>query len=387
MTRDLRYIAVALAASLSLSATIAASDNPGASATTNGEELASRLPRIEFRGGPFIRHPRIITITFTGDDPQLVARLQTFGNTIARTSWWRAVSNGYCGKSGECIGDGQDGVSVVLDDPLPPRTHAVDVSAILRRHAAAGRFGALDADALLLVYLPSGVQLNDAFVPSYCGDGPRAFHRALRLDDRVIGYAVMPRCGDEAALTGTASHELLEIVTSPDTSRPGFAFTMSAPARGFTGAGTEVVDPCGLITRDMEIVESGFTVRRAWSNRSAAEGRDPCVPASAERAYVALMPERQVVRLINRGDSATLTLQAASDRPIETWRVQAIDVTGSQQRERFVDLDLDRTEVAPGESATLRITLRRPPATRLVVGIESTVDGRSYLWPLEVLTK
>jgi hypothetical protein len=237
-----------------------------------------------------------------------------------------------------------------------------------------------------MVYLPRGIALKDAFA-RYCGDGPRAFHRALRVDNKTVGYAVMPRCGDEAALTGTASHELLEMVTSPDTSRPGFAFVRSSSTSGFTAAGTEAMDPCGLITKETDVVEGEYVVRRAWSNRAAAAGHDPCVPAPPEYPYVALLPERQSVRLTNKGDNITIGLTAAADRPVTAWSVEAIDVTGMQQHDRYVDLDLDCRHVSPREACRLRITLRKPPATRLVVGVVSTLNTRSYLWPIEVLTR
>jgi hypothetical protein len=380
-----RVFAPAVLMIAALAATVFASAGPAPNAST-GELLASRLPRVDFRGGPFIRHPRIVTITFAGDDAELVSRLERFGESITRTSWWRTVSGGFCAKPNDCIGKGGASRAVRLDETLPAEIHAVELSALLRRHAIAGRFGRLDAESALLVYLPRGAGLKDAFA-RYCGDGPRAYHRALRYDENVIAYAVMPRCADEAALTGTASHELLEMATGPDTSRPGFAFASHGAAVGFAAAGNEVMDPCGLITRDREVFADGFVVRRAWSNAAAALGHDPCVPAASDRPYVALMPERQAVRLINRGDSITVKLEAASDRPIEKWAVKAIDVTGWQQRDQFVDLALDRSEVAPGDSAALRITLRKVPSTRLVVGIESIVDSQSYLWPLEVVTR
>lgn len=375
-----------LVALVGAAAVVAAADRVMAPAM-NGELLAARLPRAGFLGGPFVRRPRIVTVTFAADDPAIAGRLRRFGATIARSSWWRDAVDGYCDTGGTCIEDAAGDRAVVLDDPLPADVHAVDVSALLRRHAAAGRFGVLDRESVLLVYLPAGVRLRDAYVPAYCGDGPRAFHRSLRLDGMVVGYAVMPRCGDEALLTGSASHELVEMVTRPDPSRPGFAFTLEAPARGFTAAGTGVVDPCGLVTADTDVVESGFVVRRVWSNRAAAAGQDPCRPSPGDRPYVALAPDRQVVRLVNPGDSVTLSLLAASDRPITTWSVQAIDLTGRQQGDRYVDLDLDRATVAPGDQATLRVTLRAIPPVREVIGLVSTHDGVDHLWPLEVVTR
>ena len=355
---------------------------------SNDDLLANRLPRVVYRGGPFLRHPRIVTITFSGDEPGLVTRLEQFGNTIARTSWWREVTERYCAKDGDCIGEGLPGLSVRLGETLPSQVHAVEISALLRNEARAGRLGVFDANTVLLVYLPKGVGLRDAFVPSYCGDGPRAYHKALRFDNKSVGYAVMPRCSDEATLTGSASHELVEMVTNPDTANRGFAFVQSSTNLGFTAAGVEAMDPCGIILREQEIVKSGFVVRRAWSNRAAALGRDPCVPTPANRPYLALVPRLPTVRLAKAGDRVSIGMDAAASQPVGEWAVSAFDLTGAQEHKQYVDVTLDKTTVTAGQTATLTITLRKQhPMGLSVVGIVSTMGHDSYLWPLAVVAR
>ena len=367
---------------------ISTSISPLAAPSSNGDLIAQRLPRVVYRGGPFVRRIRIVTITFATDDAGLVTRLEHFGNTITRTPWWRAVTEGYCAKAGDCIGEGQPGLSVRLTETLPSQVHAVEISARLRDGAKAGRLGALDPNTVLLVYLPKGVSLKDAFVPSYCGDGPRAYHKALRFDNRSVGYAVMPRCSDEAALTGTASHELLELATNPETTRRGFSFVQSSDNLGFTAAGIEAMDPCGYIARGKAVVESGFAVRRAWSNRAAAQGHDPCVPTSTDRPYLALVPRLPTVRLAKEGDSVKISLDAAASQPVPEWAVSAFDLTGAQEREQYIDVSLDKTTVTAGQTATLTITLRKQHPKRLsVVGIVSTMGDDSYVWPVAVVVR
>lgn len=363
-------------------------DSPASKESSNGGVIAQHLPTLAYRGGPFLRHPRIVTVTFAGDDERLVTRLEQFGDTITRTTWWRAVSDGYCAADGDCIGEGRPGVAVRLRESLPADVHAVEISALLARAITAGHLGTLDDESLLLVYLPAGITLRDAFVPRYCGAGPRAFHRSLRIGRRVIGYAVMPRCADEASLTGTASHELLETVMNPDTSRPAFAFPRDSSARGFAAAGDEAMDPCGFLSADREVVEGAFVVRRSWSARAAAQGRNPCVPAASPQPFLALVPEQPVVRLLNSGDTVTIEVHAAADRPAEAWTVSAVDLTGSQRGEHYVDVALDRSQMSPGDTGTLRVALRKvPPQGLTVVGLVSTVGGNSYLWPVAVVTR
>lgn len=356
-----------------------------ATAAHAGGPIADRLPRIVYRGGPFLRHPRVVTVTFAGDDAALVARLERFGDVIVRTAWWRAAVEGHCAAPCDCIGDGRAGTGVRLDEPLPRAVRAVDVEALLVWHLRAGRFGPPDADGLLLVYLPAGVGLTAATGARYCDGGPRAFHAALRHGRAKVAYAVVPRCGDEAELTATASHEIVEATTNPDPSARGFALVPGSANLGFTAAGPEPVDPCGLLMMGgHRATESGFVVQRVWSNRAASLGRDPCVPSATGRPYVALVPRRPTVRLRAPGERTTVVLDAAADRPTPAWRVSTVELTG----EGCVEASLDRAFVAAGETVTLTLTARAPDARRrCVVGLVSTVDGRSSLWPVAVVVR
>lgn len=359
------------------------------SETTDGSLIARSLPRVVYRGGLFLRRPRIVTITFIGDDPALVSRLERFGDTIIHTDWWRAVTEGYCAEPGDCVGEGQTGSHVRLAVKLPAAVRDADVEALLARELKAHRFGPTDPDTLLLVYLPGGITLSNAFVPHYCSGGPRALHRALRMDQDRVAYAILPRCGDEAELTAAASHEILEAVTNPDPSRRGFAFEQGAVNLGFTAAGVEPVDPCGLITMDgHRTTERGFVVQRAWSNRAASLGRDPCVPARVGRPYVTLVPREPTVRLPREGMSSTIALEAAADRTVPGWAVSAFDLTGYQDGEPCVEVSLDRSQVVAGQTLNLTITARKRNARRLcIVGVVSTLGVHSYMWPVAVVMR
>jgi len=348
--------------------------------------IADRLPRVEYLGGPFIRRPRVVTITFAADSAGLVARLERFGEAITRTNWWRTVSEEYCAKAGDCIGEGQPGLAVRLEETLPADVHVDELGERLVGHAKAGRFGTIDADTVLLVYLPKGVTLRDATVPRYCEGGPRAVHRALRVEKHAVGLAIVPRCGDEASLTGTASHELLEVAANPDAARRGFAFKPQPATEGFLSGGIEPVDPCVLLLRGRNrATEHGRTMQRAWSNRAAAEGSDPCVPHVGTAPFVALVPEQPSVHLKIPGEHVKATFEAAASGEVRGWKVSVLDLTGTQDAEHYVDVALDRAYVMPGQRVTLTIVLRkRPPEGRSIVGLVSSAGQSDYLWPLVV---
>jgi hypothetical protein len=155
----------------------------------------------------------------------------------------------------------------------------------------------------------------------------------------------------------------------------------------FVAAGLEPVDPCGLITMDgHRTFDSGFQLQRAWSNRSAALGHDPCVPARADRPYVALVPRQPTVRLVKEGESSTITLDAFADRVVSNWAVSTFDLSGHQLHDQFVDATLDKTSVRSGDVVTLTLTARKASAAKLnVVAVVSTLGVVSHMWPIAIV--
>jgi hypothetical protein len=352
----------------------------------DGRLIAQRLPRVVYHGGPFLRRPEITTVTFRGDDPKQVARLEAFGRWVGRSGWWEEVSDGYCAATDDCIGPGRAGRAVRLARRVPGRVRDADVERWLAEEADKGALEGLGQDALVLVYLPGAVALTDAFDRQYCGPGPRAYHRLLRRGAVSFPYAVIPRCHGEAETTAAASHEALEAATNPDPSRPGFRLRSDTTQVAFAFHGPEPVDPCGLLNRDRHrAVEGGFTVQRAWSNRAAERGGDPCVPAVAERAYVALVPRQPVVRLTSPGAKATVMLDAVADRPVPAWTVEAADLSAGAEGGDYVEARLDRSNVVNGEVAVLTLRVLRVPRRKTtVVGIVSRLGSESHLWPIAV---
>jgi hypothetical protein len=254
--------------------------------------------------------------------------------------------------------------------------------------ARTGRLGPIEPDTLWLVYLPQGVSLTDA-TTHYCTGRARAFHRSLEIDGARIAYAVLPRCGDEAQLTGSASHEILEATTNPFPAERGFSFPPGSASSGFSAAGLEPVDPCGLITMDGHwTTESGFVVHRAWSNREAALAHDPCVPSRPDRPFVMLVPREPAVRLAREGETVTVVFDASTAAATKTWAISAFDLSGYQDHEQYVELSLDKATVTVGESVRLSIKARKSnPAQREIVAVVSTLGVHSHMWPLLVMMR
>jgi hypothetical protein len=153
--------------------------------------------------------------------------------------------------------------------------------------------------------------------------------------------------------------------TNPDPARRGFAFQPTSANLGFTFAGVEPVDPCAILNQDRHrALESGFLLQRAWSNRAASEGRNPCVPVATDQPFVALVPRTPTVRLATEGARVTILLDAAADRPVPPWSVAAIDSTGRQDREQYVHVSLDRSTVKAGDTCDPLRCHRRPGTRR-----------------------
>jgi hypothetical protein len=345
--------------------------------------IADALPRVDYAGGPFLRRPQLVTVTFAGDDPAIVKRLESFGAAIGRSSWWPAVLGEHCAAPDDCVGALAGARAIRSAMHFPSRVHAVDVETWLAEAASSGALGTVGLDTLALLYLPPGVLLHDAPGGAYCGAGARAYHRALMLPSGRLAFAVVPRCGDLVATTLSASHEIVEAVTNPEPERPGFRLTSSPRFAGFRAAGSEPADPCGPLFRtpagsDTEVV----ALHAVWSNRAAAAGGDPCVPATP-RPFVALMPREPIVRAPAGGRSIDVLLDARADRDTGGWRVEAKELAPAASPPALA-VSLDRDTVAAGVVARLSIRVIGVLDGPRVVALVSTRDGIRSVWPLVV---
>ena len=349
--------------------------------------IAQRLPRVEYRGGPFLRRPMVHTITFTSDEAALVTHLERFGDMITSTGWWRTVAAGYCSTRGDCIGAGTPGQHIRLPDRLPRVVSDVEIERLIGDALRRGQFGKLTPGALLVVYLPAGITLRSGAVSAFCAGGPRAVHQVLRLPERKLPYAIIPRCAGIDLVTVSASHEILEMATNPEPAARAFALVRSSSHLGFTLAGVEPADPCGLLASDGSWPrEAGYALHRAWSNAAAARGGDPCVPTPPARPFVALIPQHATVRL-EIGVVEQVTLEVAASRPLGELSVAAVDLTGSREGASYVSVSLSRDRAFVGDSLVLNLTLRKAhPTGAIVVGLLASVDGQKSTWPLAVLT-
>jgi hypothetical protein len=293
------------------------------------------IPQLDYNGGPVIQHPRVVTVTFTGDPHRDGER--GFNHFIVTSSWWQQTAESFCidggTYGGECVGagsavapeggawlpdgstaDGGDGyLDVELAYDFPSLTVAdSDIQTWLANHILAGDFPPSTDQTIYVIFFPStatittgsGNQLSTS-CQQFAG-----YHGSIPAPDGGAGrptYAVLPYCTygisddfDYQQLTFATSHELAEAVTDPDVNvfTPSgdsltafYLFTNDAwvaQPNNLSGVGGECGDLCALVSEPTVFVggggnpydESGYNVTRIWSDQAAAQSMQPCQPWS-----------------------------------------------------------------------------------------------------------
>ena len=347
-------------------------------------------PALVYAGGHFLRHPRVVTITWKGDDDTLVSRLEAFGASITRGAWWSTVTAGLCASKGDCMGPGGEASSVRLDEPFPGTATLADLATQIGVLVDRGVLPRPADERILLAYLPSGSApsgITDACAPY----GTRAVHTTFAWPQGAAiaswPVAFVFRCGDDIGeLTATASHEILEAASDP--TLDGFRLERTPRARPFTLYGVEAVDLCKLVTLDdHRAYVDGWVVQRAWSNEDAQAGRNPCVPHRVNDAYVAVVPREPVVTLVRAKGSAVLRLTGISDRAVPAWSVAAFELAALRGARSCFAFAFDRPDATNGSTLSLTIRLVQPACAGSPVLLVSTLGTRSHAWPVVVEVK
>lgn len=361
------------------------------------------MPLVDYNGGRILQNPKIVTITFAGDDTTLVPRLQQFGDVITTTPWWTAVSAEYCQQPNDspCIGQGSSGGHVVVGNP--PLTDYTDSSTggpstiqdFIKQHVvgggdggAAADFPTPDSNTLYVLYFPANVTVTLDGSASCSSFG--AYHNTMTLPDKdanpiAVPYAIIPRCDTkESVTTVSASHEIIEAATDPDIGENHLSYYMLNQL--WAVAGGEVGNLCeGFGSSGTTTVESTFVVQRSWSNKSAAAGNDPCVPIPASEVYFNAAPRQAKVVLAKAGASAVLDIDAFSSGPTAPWALSAFDFAAFQSGNSILSFSFDKTSVQNGDHVRLTITATAPVVGSDEFSIQSKDgNGARHSWPVLV---
>jgi hypothetical protein len=349
------------------------------------------VPSLVHVGGRFLKHPRIVTVTWKNDEPRVVEKLEAFGGWVLKSSWWSAVTKDLCVRGGDCMGGAGDVASVRLDEAAPAKTTIAELGERMTALVDKGALPRPDDDRLYLVYLPRGTTITgvaDACAPH----GTRAVHttfgwpKTAEAASRPVSFVL--RCSDELGeLTGTASHEVLE--TASDPTLDGFQLDRAPRFQPFSLFGIEAVDLCNLVTlEDHRASVDGWTVHRAWSSTEARAGRDPCVPHRPNDPYFAVVPKESVVVVPRDKRSAVVPLTGIAERAVPAWSVAAFELAALRGKPTCLSLELDRRDANNGTPVTLTVSLAGPPCRdAAAIMVVSTLGTRSHAWPLLVEVK
>ncbi len=352
------------------------------------------LPQVDYHGGRVLDAMKIVTVTFASDDQTLVGRLNTFGDTITSTPWWKETTSEYCAqpKGTPCVGPGTGGGHVsITEAPAAAYTDSssTDPSTIkdlIKAKVADKTFPDPTDNTLYALYFPKGV--NVTLDGSQSCNSFGAYHNTVSLTNAknelvVVAYAIMPRCGGEATTTTSASHEFVEAATDPDVGLNLLSYYMTSSL--WAVAGGEVGDLCvDFAGGNDKIQESGFTVQRSWSNLSAAASHDPCVPIPAGSVYFNAAPRVKKIVLKAQGDTATVDVDAFSDAPTADWQLSAIDFAQFQGQSSALSFAIDNKTVNNGTHAVVTVTATKTPPSQGGFAIISRQGQTTHFWPVEV---
>jgi len=139
--------------------------------------------------------------------------------------------------------------------------------------------------------------------------------------------------------------------------------------------GAEVADEC---VSSAPVMESGFMVTRSWSNVSASQSHDPCVPRPPGEVYFNVTPSTGNDALwLSVGQTVSFELDAFSDAPVDYWTVWATPPKDA------LAVALSQSTVNNGTKLQMTVTALKQAVTRF--SIDSVgVDG-THSWPIVVL--
>ena len=314
--------------------------------------------------GPIIASPKIVTVTWNADPNQ--AAFEDFGDKLGASAHWAATVGEYG------VGAATSGAANhVRISAAPPATTDPDtVSAQLKDGIATGGWPAPDASTIYAIYLPAATTITPNDV----------YHSETQITGNDhVAYVVINQSGGGATVetaTAAASHEIAEAATNPhvlsDTALVGFDPQHVAWQMFVSDA--EIGDICELY-KDVAYkpTDFPFAVQRLWSNKNAAAGLNPCIPAPPDPYYNVTPLDLETVSVfvdtastassglgyrINIGSKKTIKLGFYSDKPVAApWTITAVEGNFfSPASNHRVDITVDKATGNNGDTGQITVT-------------------------------
>jgi hypothetical protein len=353
--------------------------------------FATDVPQVQDNSGPILASANFVPVVFAGDT--LAGPIGSFMASIGGSAYWTSVASEY--------GVGAATSAPLIVDSYAPAAAITDAqiqSWLANAIATDPRFLALNvpsdagiqppdpaavppAGTLYVLFYPDGVTINDGAGTSCDAFGGYHYTTTLGNGATVI-YAVVPRCAMFNGLTGIdavtsgASHELLEATTDPEPyANPAWVGTDQDHFIWELVIGNgELGDMCSFVPdpyiHPSDPALSSFLVQRMWSNKAAAAGDDPCVPATGETVYFNTVPETTEVTFVDQGmsyqtfgtaipvgNTGTITLDLSSNGPTGgPWTVYPLDYGAAFNNPTVLDISIVGAGTGTnGQKVTLQV--------------------------------
>jgi hypothetical protein len=243
------------------------------------------LPQVAAGSGTVLAAPNVVPVFFRSDVVANGALLTNLTNSLqsyvgGSTSW--AVMQEYG------VGRGSVAPAVTLTTTPAATVADSDVQALVTASIQAGTFPKNDANTVYVLYYPAGVTITRSGVQSCVGFEGYHYYATLS-DGSKVPYIVVPRCKGAtlALLTVITSHELTEAASDPNVT----SYNLLKDPYGlwlFALNGTEVADLCENLNDFVFNDPVAGVVSRVFSNRAAAQRKNPCLPATTTQNFFAI---------------------------------------------------------------------------------------------------
>jgi hypothetical protein len=358
-------------------------------------------------GGPVLKNPVIITVTWPGDAQ--ASDFEAFGDVIGTGAYWKALTSEY--GAAAAVSGAANHVRMT-DPPAAKYTDGQLGSFIATQLTTAPNPWPVPAtgDPVYILYLPATTTILVQGA-STCADNIGGYHDSVMVNGKPVAYAIIPRCGNASTeeLTFYASHELVEATTDPypygNAAYRGFrdediAWEVFLSKQDEVGDACEFFKDSVLSPGDSPTAPASYVVQRQWSNASGAAGHDPCVPEFKDEVYFNTVPldTEDVTVIVDSQPTITkgYKIKAGTKRQIplgfysanatEPWTIKATNgsLAGGNEGDD-IKLELDVTSGQNGQKAYLTVTVNTASATNTeLITIVSTKGGTSHYMPFMI---
>jgi len=310
----------------------------GAVGDAGAGALGALMPQVvQLNANSVIANPKVMPILYENDPNR--ADVEAFVPNYAQSTAWGVHTAEY--------GVGALTVATVRHIPgsAPATITDAAVTAMLQQNlgGTSPAWGAPDPSTVYAFFFPKGTIVNDGSGGKSCTDYD-GYHSSVAIGNVTVPYAISVQCPgfdgmgitDLQQLTIVASHEIVEAVTDPIDTNPGYAQADNPHAVWGVITGGETGDMCAFIDGfAWKPSDMNYSVQRMWSNAAAKAGHDPCVGGASSSYYqtVPTLPDSVTINgpvqtkglKVARGSSGTLTLTVYADTPSAGPFVVTID--------------------------------------------------------------